>query len=149
MTPEERHAVVLAGLSRLGGHLADTSGVPWRVVKGADPGFFGVDIAGPAGAVAGHVGILDADVIVDLRNTAAAVLRGRRRIVERHAPTLKSAVRSVYATGPEEPPIVFCETCASLCHSSSGISCEQPTDGPWPCPDYLDAAADLLPDADG
>lgn len=27
----------------------------------------------------------------------------------------------------------YCEHCASLCHSSSGMNCDEPTDGAWPC----------------
>jgi hypothetical protein len=27
----------------------------------------------------------------------------------------------------------YCEHCASLCHSSSGMSCDEPMDGAWPC----------------
>lgn len=27
----------------------------------------------------------------------------------------------------------YCEHCASLCHSFSGMGCDEPTDGSWPC----------------
>jgi hypothetical protein len=72
----------------------------------------------------------------DIAAAMAALFAGVRRIIERHAPTMTEAL-------PWRPSTPQCETCAALCHSSSGILCEQPVDGPWPCADYLDAAAML------
>ena len=68
-------------------------------------------------------------------------LDGRRRILERHAPVMTVP----YGSGLS--PMAQCGACAALCHSSSGLRCEEPIDGPWPCEDYRDAAAGLLPEA--
>ncbi len=95
MTPDQVHAGVLAGLSRIGGALADTVAPP------GDPGFV----------------------------TACAVLRGRRRIVERHAPIERSK-------HPDQPP--FCGACIDRPDYAGGTAAD------WPCEDYRDAAADLL-----
>jgi hypothetical protein len=38
-----------------------------------------------------------------------------------HVPTLDAAGRKI------------CEHCAELCHSHSGLQCDEPTDGAWPC----------------
>jgi len=49
-----------------------------------------------------------------------------RAIAERHAPGPRWK-------GSEQ---VHCIFCACRCHSHSGIYCNQPFDGEWPCPDY-------------
>lgn len=53
----------------------------------------------------------------------------KRKIVERHKP-----VRS-WSGGALQ-----CEHCADLCHSRSGLGCEDP-DAPYPCPDIRDLAS--------
>lgn len=55
------------------------------------------------------------------------VLAGRRRIVERHAPESEDKARSFAA------------------HYCDNARCYDNLDE-WPCEDYRDAAADLLPD---
>lgn len=63
-----------------------------------------------------------------------AVLRqveGYRRVLTRHEPV------DAYPSGA-----VKCEYCASLCHSLSGLQCDNP-DAPWPCDDIRDLAYSL------
>ena len=121
VTPAERHAAVLAGLDRLDAALAASSPAPWRWLDELPPD-------APRGPGSGLVTDADdlppADVeaILLLRNSAAAVLAGRRRIIERHAPH----------RWPDG--VVWCRECAERAD--------------WPCVDYRDAAADLLPDGE-
>lgn len=65
------------------------------------------------------------DRLADLADDA--VLRGRRRIIERHAPYTIDTPLAGRNRG------TWCED-----HRKLG--------GPWPCADYRDAAADLLPE---
>lgn len=61
---------------------------------------------------------------------------GRRRILERHAPEMVNRHGTI-------TPVPQCETCAGMCHSRSGLACDEPVDGLWPCDEYRDAAAGL------
>lgn len=81
---------------------------------------------GVCAPVATDVGRADAEVIVGLRNTASAVLAGRRRIIERHAPSVTTLPHYVDQARTRTAPA--CDGC----------------DGTWPCDDYRDAAADLV-----
>lgn len=63
------------------------------------------------------------------RHDPARVLRevdAKRRIVELHGPLQLPATNY-------RPTMLQCEYCASLCHSRSGLGCDQPIDAPWPC----------------
>lgn len=120
MTPDEIHTTVLTGLSRLANLMADATADRWLSASLGQ--LRTVDRDGqPADALPRPA---DAALVVSLRNSACAVLFGRRRILERHAP-------EVYR-GETLP---FCEH-----HGQSR------TTG-WPCDEYLDAAADLYPKA--
>jgi hypothetical protein len=52
------------------------------------------------------------------RTRVLAEVDAKRRIIDLHGPTADGAQ---------------CDWCASLCHSRSGLMCEQP-DAPFPCP---------------
>ncbi len=124
MTPAETHAAVLAGLSRLGGALSMATNVPWHIGHAADPlSPCNLHTAVNGDSIADNVALLDAEVIAMLRNSALPVLRGRRRIIERHAPIDYGK---------------FGVSCQSHDHAGPGPS--------FPCDEYLDAAADLMPE---
>ncbi len=118
MSPGEVHAAVLAGLARIDALEAAAVTARWswvdmrRVLVDAHPD------GSPLQAPVVLVGVDDEALIIWLRNSAAVVLAGRRRIVERHAPDLDPS------SGP-------------WCHDAGHR---------WPCDDYRDAAADLLPE---
>jgi hypothetical protein len=121
VTPAETHAAVLAGLRQLGHLAADAHADRWvnldlRGIMLGEPD--GTPRPGPPSPP------LDADVAlaVQLRNSFGAVMRGRRRIIERHAPIDYGAVGAV---------------CQSPDHAGAGPL--------FPCDEYLDAAADLMP----
>lgn len=127
MTPDETHNAVLAGLSRLGLLASEAHADRWvnldlrGIMLGERDG---TPRPGPPSRP------LDADVAlaVQLRNSLGAVMRGRRRIIERHAP---HPTREHYLDrhGPR-----------------TGATCSG-CDDTFPCDEYLDAAADLLPRA--
>jgi hypothetical protein len=141
MTPADRHAAVLA-------RLADLEGI----ARSAQP--FGAwyqesskDVAGGEGRSPLLLGEEHEDDVDDLEDwiftaatrgdaahivaqqprTVLAVLAGRRRIVERHAPVDMGAHRA-------NP--VGCPICQGAYYTVES----------WPCDDYRDAAADLLPE---
>jgi hypothetical protein len=53
-----------------------------------------------------------------------AEVEAKRRILDLHAPF----------TQPYGSKHVQCGHCADLCHSRSGLGCDDPVDAPWPCP---------------
>ena len=122
MTPDETHAAVMAGLSQLSQLAADSHADRWinldlrGIMLGERDG---TPRPGPP------VRPLDADVAlaVQLRNGLGAVHRGRRRIIERHAPRIHRS-GDAYCRGTDDHNRVA---------------------EPWPCETYLDAAADLIP----
>jgi hypothetical protein len=129
MTPQEQHAAVLAQLDRLielGRAAAEEAGPgPWHAVP--DIADNTADVLGPDHSTViyneGTVTIALAEHLAAQHpNTVLAQLAGRRRIIERHAPTVMDGV-----DGP------WCGCC-------------RPTAARWPCDTYRDAAADLLPD---
>jgi hypothetical protein len=125
MTPAETHAAVLDGLRQLGHLAADAHADRWvnldlrGIMLGERDG---TPRPGPPAPP------LDADVAlaVQLRNSFGAVMRGRRRIIERHAPI-------------DTPAGEFCRSCPMGLGDGSGRFRD------WPCDEYRDAAADLLP----
>lgn len=127
MTPAERHAAVLAGLDRLAALDAAATPDRWlevdlrRVLVGHRDG-------SPLAAPPVLARADDAALVLTLRNAAAAVIAGRRRIIERHGPDPDGDHR-------------FCSRCVA--EAPRG-----PVPVPWPCDDWRDAAADLLPAAD-
>lgn len=120
----DRHAAVLTGLDRLETTLASASPSPWRWLDQLPPD---ASVGPGSGLVTAADDLPPADVeaILTLRNSAAAVLAGRRRIVERHAPNNLGS------------RITYCGDAPHLDDLES-----------WPCDDYRDAAADLLPEGD-
>jgi hypothetical protein len=58
-----------------------------------------------------------------------AEVEAKRRILELHEPIPSQYVGGRYVGRPGD---LQCSFCASLCHSSSGLRCEDP-DAPWPC----------------
>ena len=53
-------------------------------------------------------------------------------------PALVAAIESVLVmhkrVGSWRPGVYQCGQCAELCHSTSGLGCEDPIDAVWPCP---------------
>lgn len=119
-SPAEQHVAVLAGLAALANLAAECTPDPWldldlrRIKVGHRDG---TPLACPP-VLALHS---DVTLAVSLRNSLAAVLRGRRRIIERHA------------------PLDYAEPIGAVCSSPDHAGA-----GPmFPCDEYLDAAADL------
>lgn len=116
---------MLAGLDHLAGLITDATPDRWLYI---DPTRIRVGHRDGSPLTAPPVLALTTDVelILSLRNSADAVLHGRRRIIERHAP---HPTREHYLdrNGPRTGPA--CSGC----------------DSTWPCVEYSDAAADLLP----
>lgn len=75
------------------------------------------------------------NVSTRLRAGLADSLASRHRRLEWHAPEMVEQYDAAH--------VPQCETCARKCHSHSGIMCDQPVDGLWPCDEYRDAAAGL------
>jgi len=59
-----------------------------------------------------------------------ADLDAKRQIIELHSPEPSHYVNGRFIF--DEPGTPQCEYCASLCHSRSGLSCDDP-DAPYPC----------------
>lgn len=59
-----------------------------------------------------------------------------RKLLERHSPGPK------VQRGVARQEVQQCEYCASLCHSRSGLMCDEPADAVWPCDDVRDLAED-------
>lgn len=117
MTPSRLHAVVLLALDAAGGAIADATAAPWSVDTTAGPQGPASILGDPdAWPLAYGIPGRDARLVVGLRNTASAALRGARRIIERHAPQ---------TNGPDLP--VCCARCAVPRVT-------------FPCVDYRDAA---------
>lgn len=159
MTPAEQHAAVLSGLAGLE-----------QLATAAQPGGGwyreGRDVctqmpllqATDAHHDMHEDWVFTAATTADARHIAAlqpaavlAVLAGRRRILERHAPETRAAVM---VGRPYEPFAVYgseMRTTIWVCgaHRALREGLTALTPARWPCPDYLDAAADLLPDSPG
>lgn len=141
MTPAEQHAAVLASLAMLekANHLADRA--PWRLLEAPwsdSPGAArSWDVETDLGYwELGPGGEWNARLTTFLRDGATAMLAGKRRTLERHPP-----VTVTY--GYDLASMAQCRSCAEKCHSSSGVRCDDPIDGAWPCDDWRDAAAGL------
>jgi hypothetical protein len=136
MAAQEIHRRVLRKLSDASLQLSESLAAPWRWTEphanqdGPDlvSGDVAVIVVSVRDEYAVEVRDADAAVIVALRNSAAAVLRGRRRIIERHRPDLER----FSGIG------VLCAYC-----SVRGAKVA------FPCEDYRDAAADWMPEAIG
>ena len=84
----------------------------------------------------GSEGIEPADAEHIARWDPARVLaevEAKRRMLELHVPEPSGYINGVYQMASEPIGDPFCSHCANLCHSSSGIMCDNP-DAPWPCP---------------
>lgn len=49
------------------------------------------------------------------------------------AEAAEARVRALHVKGEDYQGRPYCEECASLCHSRSGLGCDD-VDGAWPCP---------------
>ncbi|MFG1846751.1 hypothetical protein [Micromonospora carbonacea] len=70
-----------------------------------------------------------------------AELDAQRRILELHAPRALPAAYSAVDKVMYRPAVTQCEHCDELCHSDSGLACDDPVDGLWPCPTVRTVAA--------
>lgn len=76
----------------------------------------------PTTAQAEHIALHDPER--ELRMVAA-----HRKILDLHAPSEYRIRRS----GGITQVVLQCDHCASLCHSGSGLSCDEPCDAVYPC----------------
>lgn len=83
--------------------------------------------------------------ICDRHNCAAAaaycdgVADERERAAERVAAALAGQHKAEQYDYPREgQTTLYCRSCADLCHSETGLMCEFPHDGAWPCEGYED-----------
>ena len=81
--------------------------------------------------------------ICDRHNCAAAaaycdgVSDERERAAERVAAALAGQHKAEQYDYPREgQTTLYCRSCADLCHSETGLMCEFPHDGAWPCKGY-------------
>lgn len=84
---------------------------------------------------------LDAERTLDYCHECAQARQAQaalRAVVELHAPVKLR----IYSAGvPVE--VAVCDHCASLCHSRSGLGCDEPRDGAYPCEDIRTIAEQL------
>lgn len=119
LDPHEQHLLVMAALATLHSHLADATSGPWRWAD-LDRAGYGLFGAGSrpvltiplTGRAPSHH---DQAAIIAMRDQAYADTIGRRRLLERHAPTGR------VSTGRTWCPAHGDRT-------------------PWPCLDYVDIA---------
>lgn len=63
----------------------------------------------------------------------------RERAAERVAAALAGQHKAEQYDYPREgQTTLYCRSCADLCHSETGLMCEFPHDGAWPCEGYED-----------
>lgn len=149
LTPADVHSTVLAGIDHQIAAAELAPAGPWHIGNAVDPTRpVAVWTFPDLRLVADQVEWLAGEHIVAQHpQRAHAVLIGRRRILERHAPTQITAVvasrgKSMPGTvmDPAEPtrPATICNACRPA-RSLDVIAYR------WPCTDYRDAAADLFP----
>jgi hypothetical protein len=61
-----------------------------------------------------------------------AEVAAKRRILDLHEPVPSGYSEGRWSSGSQHGELQ-CSHCAGLCHSGSGLNCENP-DAPWPCP---------------
>jgi hypothetical protein len=112
-----------------------------RVARAADGIFDDRDLAdeligeGFDPELAEHVARWDPARVLRAVATERADISAKRRILELHAPFVDYQGRTI------------CEHCANLCHSRSGLGCDDP-DAPYPC-DTVRLVALSLAERDG
>lgn len=136
MTPDEQHAAVLGGLNEQEqlARAAQPGGAWYREGRSVNTT---MPLLSPAEMAALHPDEFE-DWVFNAATTADAAhivnqqparvlaqLAGRRRIVERHAPVILT------------DGAAYCRRCPDLDHPDWSEA--------WPCDDYRDAGADLLP----
>lgn len=63
----------------------------------------------------------------------------RERAAERVAAALAGQHKAEQYDYPRPgQTTLYCRSCADLCHSETGLMCEFPHDGAWPCEGYED-----------
>jgi hypothetical protein len=134
VTPAEQHTAALAALAELEEMNLLAADGPWQVREAKFDDGSGIrswDVETDLGYF--EIGSASWDewsarLVVAHRNSATVVLAGRRRILERHAPSTVLLPHLIDRAGTTAPA---CSGC----------------DDTWMCADYRDAAAGLLPGA--